>query len=260
MKKVLSIIVCMVMMVVSVPYTTNAVSLKPSKVKITSAKQISKSAIKVKWKKVSKAKGYEVYMKTNSGSFKKIKTTKSAELKKSGLKVNKKYYFKVRAYRNYKGKKYYGKYSKVKTVNMKSYVYLISKIQPYAFESNCFWNEGVYNDWGYYVYDNARPLKMGGNNYYNSFIMIGDNVIKKKPYACFNLNGAYSKLEFEAGALNNVDENLLIECDDEFIDNIEVKAHSIPRKYVYNVRGVYKLKLSLGFHGKMGFGNVKLYY
>ena len=68
--------------------------------------------IKLKWKKVNKAGGYQVYYSTNNKKFKiakTIKKNKTVSAKISGLKAGKKYYFKVRAV---KGKSK-GKFSKV---------------------------------------------------------------------------------------------------------------------------------------------------
>ena len=51
---------------------------KPAKVKIKSAKKKGKK-VTLKWKKISDAAGYVVYMKTNSGKFKAVKTVKKAK-------------------------------------------------------------------------------------------------------------------------------------------------------------------------------------
>ena len=55
---------------------------KPAKVKIKSAKKKGKK-VTLKWKKISDAAGYVVYMKTNSGKFKAVKTVKKAKKSKS---------------------------------------------------------------------------------------------------------------------------------------------------------------------------------
>ncbi|NBI63327.1 hypothetical protein D3Z38_09785 [Clostridiales bacterium] len=102
------------------PKTTNnsssekpAVVKKPGTVKsVSAAKQ--RRALKVKWKKVSGAAGYQICYST-SAKFKGKKTVTTARttytLKK--LKAKKQYYVKVRAYKVKDGKKLYGKYSKV---------------------------------------------------------------------------------------------------------------------------------------------------
>lgn len=83
----------------------------PANVTVKTAKR-SGSNISLAWNKVSKATGYEIYVKSGS-SWKKLTTTsgKSYTAKKlSGTKT-----FKIRAYRKYNGVNYYGAYTE-KTV------------------------------------------------------------------------------------------------------------------------------------------------
>lgn len=92
---------------------------KPAKVKIKSAKKKGKK-VTLKWKKISDAAGYVVYMKTNSGKFKAIKTVKKAKTIKAviSLKKGNKYSFKIRAYKLDEETNVYGAYSKIKKVKM----------------------------------------------------------------------------------------------------------------------------------------------
>ena len=92
---------------------------KPAKVKIKSAKKKGKK-VTLKWKKISDAAGYVVYMKTNSGKFKAVKTVKKAKKVKAviSLKKGNKYSFKIRAYKLDEETKVYGAYSKIKKVKM----------------------------------------------------------------------------------------------------------------------------------------------
>ena len=80
---------------------------KPAKVKIKSAKKKGKK-VTLKWKKISDAAGYVVYMKTNSGKFKAV----------ISLKKGNKYSFKIRAYKLDEETNVYGAYSKIKKVKM----------------------------------------------------------------------------------------------------------------------------------------------
>ena len=90
---------------------------KPASPSVTLTRPSSK-AIKVSWKSVSGANGYEVYSSTSkSGTYKKIKTTSSLSYTNSGLKKGKTYYYKVRAYKTFNGKKVYGSYSSVKSIS-----------------------------------------------------------------------------------------------------------------------------------------------
>ena len=92
---------------------------KPAKVKIKSAKKKGKK-VTLKWKKISDAAGYVVYMKTNSGKFKAVKTVKKAKKVKAviSLKKGNKYSFKIRAYKLDEETNFYGAYSKIKKVKM----------------------------------------------------------------------------------------------------------------------------------------------
>ncbi|MCR5430281.1 MAG: sialidase [Eubacterium sp.] len=89
----------------------------PGKVKITKAKG-TKKKIKLKYKKVKGAGGYEIqWAKKKSFKGKKVKKTKKLKYTiKRKDKKRKKYYVRVRAYKKVKGKYYYGKFSKKKKV------------------------------------------------------------------------------------------------------------------------------------------------
>lgn len=73
--------------------------------------------IKVSWKKVSGASGYEIYRATSkNGKYKKVTTVKkgsTTSYTNKKLTSKKTYYYKVRAYRTVKGKKVYSSYSSV---------------------------------------------------------------------------------------------------------------------------------------------------
>ena len=94
----------------------------PAKVKSLALKSPKKKQLKVSWKKVSGAKGYQIRYATNK-SFKNSKTVtvsskyKTKTLKK--LKSGKRYYVKVRAYTKSGSKKIYGAYSAVKYLKVK---------------------------------------------------------------------------------------------------------------------------------------------
>ena len=92
----------------------------PQKVAV---KNSAKKTAKLSWKKVAGADGYEVYRSNAAkGKFKKIATSnsgKSVSYTNKKLSKNKTYYYKVRAYKNVKGKKVYGEYSKVVKVKIK---------------------------------------------------------------------------------------------------------------------------------------------
>lgn len=95
----------------------------PAAPKSFKAKNVKNKSVKLTWKKVSGAAGYEVFRssKKNKG-FKKIKTikkTKTVKFTNKKLKKGKTYYFKIRAYKTVDGKKIYSKYTAVKKVKIK---------------------------------------------------------------------------------------------------------------------------------------------
>ncbi len=66
----------------------------------------SNTSLKITWKKVNGAKGYQLYKATSpKGKYKKVKSTSRLSYTNGGLVKNKAYYYKVRAYRKV-GKKY----------------------------------------------------------------------------------------------------------------------------------------------------------
>lgn len=70
---------------------------------------ISASQIKLTWKKVTGATGYQVLMAaTPGGVYKAVKSTTALSTAIGGLKSGKTYYFKVRAYKTISSVRYYG--------------------------------------------------------------------------------------------------------------------------------------------------------
>lgn len=100
---------------------------KLSRVKLVSVVNLRAKAVTLKWERVNKASGYEVYQtdkKVNGKAegYKKIATITSGNIltyTSSNLKVKKTYYYKVRAYKIVSGKKIYADYSNVKGVTIK---------------------------------------------------------------------------------------------------------------------------------------------
>lgn len=96
-------------------------STAPGKAAGLKTKKVSKTKIKLTWKKTKGASGYAVYMKTGNGSYKRIKTiTKGSTVKytKTKLKKGKKYTFKIRAYKKM-DRNIYGSYSSAKSLKLK---------------------------------------------------------------------------------------------------------------------------------------------
>lgn len=101
-------------------YTSSVkTTLKLSNTNITSITTKSKKA-NLKWKKVSGASGYEVYMATRrNGKYTKVTTTSSVKYTKKNLRKNKTYYFKIRTYKKVNGKKKYSSYSSIKSIRIR---------------------------------------------------------------------------------------------------------------------------------------------
>lgn len=96
---------------------------KSIKVKLKKVTSPVKKKLSVKWKKVKKISGYQMYisLKKNfkSHTFKRNYKTKTIKTTIIGLKSQKIYYVKIRVYNKLGKKKYYGAWSKVKSVQIK---------------------------------------------------------------------------------------------------------------------------------------------
>ena len=246
----LMVLICAFTSISMVGFEASAAAIKPSKVVISSLKRENKNTVKLYWDRVSYAKGYQVYMKTNGGSYKKILTTTKRSLKKTGLKIGSSYYFKVRAYTKYKGKTYYGSFSNVSKIKMNSYVYLVDVMEPYA--------------GGYYLdYKGTDSVYMGNKPYFNSFTL--QNSMIGGTYAAFNFQGKFSKISFYYGGIDGCDEDMtaMFYNDGELIKTINRKEDSLPEYCLIDIRNVYQFKIQCSIDGqwnKAGFGSVKLYY
>ncbi len=93
---------------------------KPSALKV---KNIKKKKVRITWKKVKGADGYELYRGTKkNGRYAKIKTIKKAGTVKytdSRLKKKKQYYYKIRAYKIVNGNKYYSSFTGKKGIKIR---------------------------------------------------------------------------------------------------------------------------------------------
>ena len=98
-----------------------------AKIKAAKKKTVKKLKVKVKkqkavvtWKKTKGVTGYQVQFKQKGKKWKNLKKfTKKVKVKSKKLKKGKKYSFRVRTVTRIKGKAYYGKWTKAKTVKVK---------------------------------------------------------------------------------------------------------------------------------------------
>lgn len=98
---------------------TNKKDIKSSSVSGLNAKN-NGQATAVKWQKAYKVSGYQIKLGTNKGLSQDKKTVNinknTSKTSIKGLKSNKQYFIKIRSYIKVGSKKYFGKWSKVKTV------------------------------------------------------------------------------------------------------------------------------------------------
>ena len=88
--------------------------IKVAKVTGLNAKALSSKAIKLTWKKVKGATGYQVYRYSKAnGKFVLCFTTKKLSWNNSGLKADTSFSYKVRAYTEKDNTKYFGEFSKI---------------------------------------------------------------------------------------------------------------------------------------------------
>lgn len=101
-------------------YQKITLTVVPQKPTLSVEKTSTKKVLKIKWKKDTKADGFEIYYSTNKNFSKKkslLVNSKTTKKTVKNLKSGKKYYVKIRAYKNWNGTKLKGAWSK--TVNVK---------------------------------------------------------------------------------------------------------------------------------------------
>ncbi|MEF2917432.1 MAG: fibronectin type III domain-containing protein [Eubacterium sp.] len=124
MKKILSVVIVVLLLVISLAFTTTVFATNIPSTTITSVKAKSE-AFTIKWKKKTNIAGYQIQYSTNS-KFKKgnktikIKKAKTVSKKITGLKPSKKYYVRIRTYKIVNKKTYYSSWSKKKNVTTKN--------------------------------------------------------------------------------------------------------------------------------------------
>ena len=111
--KILLLITVLLFMIL-IPSISNAAKVSVGKVSKVWVSYTTNSKIKVKWKKVSNATGYKVYVYNSSkNKYETYASTANKNIKIKNLKSAKEYKVKVRAYIKKNGKKYFGKYSQI---------------------------------------------------------------------------------------------------------------------------------------------------
>ena len=96
------------------------IKVKPAKVTSLTKKKLSKTKIRLSWKKQSKVTGYKIYRyNAKTGSYKLYKITKKNYISVANLKKNVTCKFKVKAYKKSGSVVVNGDYSKVYTIKIK---------------------------------------------------------------------------------------------------------------------------------------------
>ncbi len=152
------------------------------------------TSLKISWRAVSGATGYQMYRSSSeNGSYSKIKTTSSTSYTNTGLTTGQSYYYKVRAYRTVSGKNYFGSFTAVKGLDAR---------ESYAPECAVNLPEDTVSDCTavviYFANNGVRPLRI------------------------YSANAALIDADFA-----DYDRNLLL-CDEEgyLLDYIELAAGS----------------------------------
>lgn len=114
----------------------SAKSVSPN-VKNLTASSGAVGQVKLRWNKVSYAKGYVVYVKALGDSkYRKLTDTANTKAVYNGLKAGGKYHYKVRSYRTISGKRVYSSYSGVASATVKKSVTgYSSKVEKEVFDA-----------------------------------------------------------------------------------------------------------------------------
>lgn len=250
MKKVLSVILCAVVAVSCLSFSASAKKVTVKAPKLNSVTQTDLTTAKIKWSKVSGAKGYVLYYSTTGRSYKKLTTTTKKSYNHKKLKNDKKYYYKVKAFKKVSGKKKYSKYSNV--IAKKCNNYLVNFLSPYR-------------SINYNVYKSGNYMKISGTNYTNGF-SIGEGSVRETEYCIFNLGGKYKYISFTYGTIDGnddyeiIDNTIQIYSDDECIKSLSVGKDDLAKTVKIDIQAASKLEFrKIELPGRIGFGNVKLY-
>ena len=104
-KRILCIALLLFVAVAFMPTAQTWAASKPAKPKVSVS--VTSHSVTLSWKKVKKAKKYQIYRATSkNGKYKKIKTTKKLSYKNTGLTKGKMYFYKVRSVKGKKKSKF----------------------------------------------------------------------------------------------------------------------------------------------------------
>ena len=220
-------------------------SYQPKTPEIISVQRLQ-TGIEVKWNAVAYAKGYEVYVKENSGSYVKAGQISGTNYMKTDISPGSRYSFKVRAFNQY-GQTVYSNYSSEKSIQIPSYVYLTDVLDPFGGTA-------------WYREDERNTFWMGGMPYSHGIR------VSKSGSILYNLNGDYQRIKFTFGGLfAEFDAKVVLYGDDVLIGEAEYQALDLPKTYEFQINKCNKLEIYVdcAYRGNqriVGLGEIQLYY
>lgn len=168
MKKLLSLMMSLVLLVCTLSIATDAFALsKPDAPYTITVLKVSNSSAKIYWHHVTGATGYKLYRSTSKYSgFKLIKKTKKYTYTDKNLSKKKRYYYKVKAYKTKYGTTVNSKYSKTKSIKLSTSLKramngsyrIMANLSDWQYD----YDLGVYTLTGY-VYDPITVSKAKGD-------------------------------------------------------------------------------------------------
>lgn len=223
----------------------------------------------LQWKTVKGASGYEIYRSTNKTTgYTKVKTlSKSGKSwSNSGLSGGKTYYYKIRAYRTVSGKKVYGSFSAVKSVQVP-----VSKWDKLLnqYKNNTSVDQLIFVKYkggskaDIYVYDKQEN---GWKNVLKCDGYVGKNGInkvkagdKKTPTGTFGITGAFGIKSKPVTSLDYTKVNkYLYWCGDKKYYNqlidIRKQPHTCHGEHLIDYTGSYNYGLFLDFNSSNTYG------
>jgi hypothetical protein len=209
-----------------------------SKPKITSVKKKSDKAIRIKWKKVKKAKKYEIHSSVNGKKFKKVgTTTKTYFDNKVTVKEGATYTYKIKAING----KVKSKFSNKKKITIPK----SNKLTPSADPKDNF-NKVVA-----YIRSN-NLIDASGNHYISATIKSGDTLAKftitlKNDKLYFNATTEASTGSSTSSMVYGIEEitndSAVVETGFKNTKGVEVKAHATIKPSAYS--GSTKLSFTI---------------
>ena len=142
--------------------------------------------IKLTWKKVKNAKGYQIFRSTSkNGTYRSIASTSKLSYTDTKRTCGETYYYKIRAYRTLNGGKAYSKYSKIKSIKAKPSKVTIKSVTSAGNKKYKLSWKKVSGATGYEIYRSTskkKGFKLVKNIKKGSTVSYTNKVPQKKTY------------------------------------------------------------------------------